>query len=192
MDRLSLAALACLLLVGCGDGVRDALIDALGPEDTGFDPGPSHRPGQPCLACHSSYGGADPEMSVGGTLFSQPTDGQQPFLVANFNVYIIDSEGNRVFLQANECGNFFKAKDEFDPAFPLLAEVWDIAQTRPLAQMSSRIGRDGSCGTCHKYPANWDSPGVVFIPQGDLGGATEPPLGSCPQPRFAPSQIPAP
>jgi hypothetical protein len=192
MARPLLPVLGCVLALGCSDTYRDRLIDALGEEDAGFDPGPLHRPGQPCVACHSSYGGVSPEFSIAGTLFSQPTPEQPPFLVADFAVYLIDSVGNRRFVQANPCGNFYLEKSEFDPSFPMLAEVWDKGRTRPLAQMNSRIGRDGSCGTCHRDPPTWDSPGVVFVPTADLAGAVPPPLGACPPPRFAPSQIPVP
>ena len=60
------------LLTSCGDPVRDEQIEALGEEQPEFPPSAIHRPGQPCVLCHSQYGGAEPEMSMGGTLFFKP------------------------------------------------------------------------------------------------------------------------
>src|SRR5690606_33596927 len=67
------AALAALGATACGDPVLDARIEALGGEVDGVEPGEFHRPGQPCVLCHGKYGGEEPEMSVGGTIFAIPT-----------------------------------------------------------------------------------------------------------------------
>src|SRR4051794_4421968 len=59
-----------LAFVSCGDPVSDARIAALGPEDPGVPPGPLHRPGQPCVVCHSRQGPASPFL-VAGTVYSE-------------------------------------------------------------------------------------------------------------------------
>mgnify|MGYP006976433805 CR=1 FL=1 len=70
------AACAAALLLGAGcryDPVPQAIIDSLPPDDG--EPGPNHRPGQPCNVCHSKYGGATPVFAVAGTVY--PT-GHEP------------------------------------------------------------------------------------------------------------------
>ena len=182
------------LCVSCGDPKRDSIIESLGDEDPGFEESEIHRPGQPCVACHSEYGGADPEMSIGGTLFTDPSrpehedDGLQ--LVPGHLVRIIDSAGKIVDIPTNRCGNFYAEKDAFDFAFPLRAELFREGEDGPerLEVMASRIGRDGSCGTCHTFPASPESPNVVFVPDGRLDEDIElPGPTDCPPPRFAPN-----
>ncbi|MCA9617796.1 MAG: hypothetical protein KC731_02175, partial [Myxococcales bacterium] len=59
----------------------------------------------------------------------------------------------------------------------------DVIQLRP---MTTRIGRDGSCGSCHIHPTSPVSPGVVYVPEAFLPPAEElSPPTDCPEPRFA-------
>jgi hypothetical protein len=180
--------------VGCSDPYLDNLIEELGEEQDGYAPSEIHRPGQPCVLCHSGYEGAEPEFSFGGTLFAEPALGEavpasELILLEGFTVRLLDSEGRIKNLETNRCGNFFIKKDEFDPAYPVRAELWgppspgssDTVQLRPMA---TRIGRDGSCGTCHIHPASPFSPGVAFVPQAYLEIGLEPPTG-CPTPSFS-------
>lgn len=192
MNRVqsSWVAIVCVAIAsaGCIDPYLDNLIDELGEEESGFAPSEIHRPGQPCLACHSEYVGEEPQMSFGGTIFAEPL-GQDLILLEGFTVRLLDSEGQIVNIETNKCGNFYTTVEQFDPAYPVRAELWgpstpngdDLVQLRPMA---SRIAREGSCGGCHIHPASGYSPGVAFVPSAFLAPDLTPPTG-CPTPRFA-------
>lgn len=184
------AALCAALLVACDDPSLDRLLDALPDEAPGFPPGETHRPGQPCVACHSPYGGVDPEFSIGGTVFAVPKDDSEaPFMLSGYAVRLIDSEGETRILRTNRCGNFHSRKKDWDPAFPLRAELYQVPdddQPDVLVQdsvMASRIGHDGSCAGCHIHPKSPFSPGVVEALKVDA--AVEPP-DDCPPPWLGP------
>lgn len=188
---------AVLLCVSCSDPLRDGKIEVLGEEEGAFPPNEIHRPGQPCVACHSVYEGAQPLISIGGTLFTDP-DRDDPDelglqLVPQHIIRLIDSEGTIKDLVTNRCGNFFVTQDEFDPAYPVRAELYGPGPDDtliPIDVMASRIGRDGSCGACHAHPATSQSPGVVFVPDGRLDPEIElPKRSACPTPRFAPEDF---
>ena len=64
------AALASPCSCSCTDPVRDQQIERLGGEDPRVPPGPEHRPGQPCVLCHSDGGPAsDLKFAIAGTIF---------------------------------------------------------------------------------------------------------------------------
>src|SRR6185369_830106 len=71
MDRFVAIALVLTAAGGAAGCRNEPLLDqeigAL-PADDG-QPGPTHRPGQPCLLCHSNYEGASPKLALGGTVF---------------------------------------------------------------------------------------------------------------------------
>jgi len=171
MTRLRIevaTAVLVLLVASCADPLKDAEILALGGEVPGVEEGEFHRPGQPCLVCHSVYGGAEPRMSIGGTVYFKPSD-QQPYPVGAITVRLVDSEGEARERVTNCIGNFFITKDEWDPAFPLRVELLEPLspdapdELRLNATMFSRIAREGSCAGCHTHPASAFSPGVVFV-----------------------------
>ena len=172
----------------CSDPYRDARIEALGDEQGGFEPSEIHRVGQPCLACHDGYGPGEPVFSFGGTIFAEPVEGEPLILLPGYTVRLIDSEGQIRDIETNRCGNFYVEKENYDPAFPVRAEVFGPATPESenivqLRVMSTRIGRDGSCGTCHIHPASPFSPGVAFVPGAYLDSPENP--EGCPEPRFA-------
>lgn len=149
---------------GCRfDPVPQQIIDDLGPEQG--TPSATHRPGQPCLVCHSNYEGAAPAFAVAGTIFERATDGSlQP--AVGVNVVISDSAAGLRKACTNAAGNFFVQRDDWvDITFPLNAQADDRG-------MTSLIGRDGSCASCHKLPdatsedpitgAGHGSPGVII------------------------------
>src|SRR5215218_7977218 len=85
------AALFPAALLSCRyDPVPQSIIDGLGPE-TG-EPGPEHRPGQPCLACHGSYAGTSPQMVFGGTVFTT-SDKNEIIAASGVPVSVYDSAG---------------------------------------------------------------------------------------------------
>lgn len=179
MRSLLLAACAAALLFGAGcryDPVPQAIIDSLPPDDG--EPGPNHRPGQPCNACHSKYGGATPIFAVAGTAYTKSMDGNL-VPAANVAVTIRDSAGSKRPACTKTSGNFYIEASNWDTiTYPLAATVGD-------RNMSSLIGREGSCASCHKGPegnaidagtgASHDSPGVILVdvtaPGASCGGA---------------------
>jgi hypothetical protein len=161
LAAVALAALAPLS-TGCrNDPAVQSIIDSLGPE-TGT-PSATHRPGQPCLACHTSYDGASPEFAVAGTLYGLAAGGGSLVPAPNVRVVVEDSIGvngepgvTRTAC-SNSVGNFYiLASDWADPlpTFPLSPRVNVIPSTGSNGTgMVSLIGRDGSCATCHMLPA---------------------------------------
>lgn len=177
-------------LAGCGDPYRDRLIDGLPDEEPNFAPNELHRPGQPCLACHSTYGGETP-YSVAGTLFTTAKLDELPAMLQGYTVRVHDSEGRSKDAVSNACGNFFITRDEWEPAFPLLVEILsgEVGGTDPLvpvSTMGSRIAREGSCAGCHLGRPSPLSPGFVSI----LGTSPASPNaslpGACPTPWLGP------
>lgn len=159
-----LLAAALPFAAGCRyDPVPQQIIDDLGPEVG--TPSATHRPGQPCLVCHSDYEGAKPAFAVAGTIFSRAADGTiAP--AAGVNVIISDSAAGLRKACTNAAGNFFVQRDDWlDITFPLNAQADNRA-------MTSLIGRDGSCASCHKLPnaksedpitgADHGSPGMIL------------------------------
>jgi hypothetical protein len=151
---LAAAGAASAILAGACryDPVPQEIIDTLG-EETGT-PSRDHRPGQPCLACHSTYEGALPALSIGGTVYTQDATGA---LVgaANVLISVTDSTNDTRMICTTASGNFSIDKDTWpDITFPLSV----VAGGR---KMRSIIGRDGSCASCHKPPAPGALPGDV-------------------------------
>jgi len=162
---VSLAALS--LAAGCRyDPVPQDIIDELGEEQG--EPNANHRSGQPCLVCHSTYGGAQPALAVAGTLYGKGDDGSI-FPAANVPVTILDSSGE---LPKKACtnagGNFFIKRDDWETiTFPLAAlRAGD-------REMRSLIGTDGSCASCHKLPPKQN-------PNPDTGFSYDPITGAGP------------
>ena len=153
VPRLGLAALglAALGLLSCRfDPVPQEIIDDLGPEEGTADE--LHRAGQPCVLCHGPYGGVAPQMWFGGTLYTLDGDALVP--APGVKVTFYDASGNSAVAPPSACsnaaGNFYLPKDDVEEvAFPVKVAVGS-------GGMTSLIGRDGSCATCHKHPDRYD------------------------------------
>lgn len=149
-----LAALAALTIgsVSCTDPVRDRAIAALGAEDPAVPPGPDHRPGQPCVLCHSSGGPAeDSPFAVGGTIYATDQPGSEG--AEGLFVQFVDARGGAPDYapQTSAAGNFFVAEKDWPQiAFPLRVGLYETERGRPIQVMKSLIGRDGSCSSCHR------------------------------------------
>lgn len=169
---LGLSAFASVFgLLACNgnDPIPQAVIDGL-PAEEGT-PSKLHRPGQPCLVCHSEYGGASPVLAIAGTIFKQdPMTGARvgaPFV----KVDIRDSSGAPSrFACTNDAGNFYIEADKWaELTFPLKVQAGSLF-------MESIIGREGSCAACHKLPpddvigkgATRDSAGALIVDEGDV------------------------
>lgn len=165
------ATLAAALAAGSGcrnDPAVQDIIDDLGEEKG--TPSAKHRPGQPCLACHSKYGGALPEMAIGGTIYALDPVSMKIAPAKDIRVFIRDSSENGGTTKkacSNDAGNFFVPQENWqDITYPLAP----IAGGR---SMVSLVGRDGSCASCHRLPekesldpvtgGDLDSAGVVIV-----------------------------
>lgn len=159
------------------DPVAQDIIDSLGEEKG--TPSATHRPGQPCLACHDKYGGAKPELAVAGTVYSLDPMTKKIAPAKNIRVTILDSSEGGTTRKActNSAGNFFVEKENWqDITYPLTPTAGGIT-------MQSLVGRDGSCASCHKLPtddsldpvtgAGRDSAGVIIVDP----AATDPSCG---------------
>jgi hypothetical protein len=156
-----LLALVIALSAGgasCTDPVRDRQIEALGGEDPNVPPGPDHRPGQPCVLCHSDGGPAEKiPFAVAGTIYDTPAVGSKG--ADGVFVQLVDANGGnpRFAGQSTASGNFFiLQKDWPDMAFPLRVALYKNPDQAPTQIMNSLIGRDGSCNYCHE--TNLDPP----------------------------------
>lgn len=155
---------AALWGVSCNDPVHDAQVSALGPEVGA--PGPTHRPGQPCLTCHGGDGPASTTFAVAGTVFktADARDG-----IAGVTVTVVDSSSTPVQKSAttNAAGNFFIGNGNFTPVFPLHDIKLDYPGLSNPQIMHTRVGRDGSCGSCHfDAPGGTearDTPGHIYL-----------------------------
>jgi hypothetical protein len=140
----------------CGDPVPDATVASLGHEDPGVPPGPLHRPGQPCLACHRD-GGKASNFSIAGTVYKDILS-RNP--VGNVSVTIIDSVNGTFTATTNCAGNFYVKTDEFAPIYP----VWMSMRAGTVQRdMASPSFREGSCAGCHTDPRGPASPGHVYL-----------------------------
>jgi len=150
------------LLTACGSPVNDDRIEALGAEANGVPPSDLHRSGQPCVLCHDAYEGASPAMAVGGTVFATRSN---PVPVEGAIVTLTDSAGSTKSVTTNCTGNFFLSQEEWQPAFPLRAEVscpTPGTDKRRRFVMGTRIGRDGSCASCHDGTPSPTSTGWIY------------------------------
>lgn len=145
------------LLLACSDPVLDQRIEALGPEVAGVAPGPLHRAGQPCLACHDGRDGDIRQLSVGGTVYA--TAGTREPL-AGVRVELVDSAGTKFETASNCAGNFFVEPAAFTPTYPLWVAL-RLGDYR--IEMDSPIRRDGSCASCHARELGKQSAGAVYL-----------------------------
>lgn len=152
---LTVASIGCA--ASCGDPVHDDRIEALGPEDPDVEPGPLHRPAQPCIACHDgSLSDAD-RYTVAGTVFAyRDTDVAAPAI----KVELIDARGKKFTAKTNCAGNFYVTPKQFDPTYP----IWtSLVLGDYRVDMQSRIGRDGSCASCHAADVSQSLTDPVYL-----------------------------
>jgi hypothetical protein len=147
---LATVAIFACASTSCIDPVHDEEVTALGGEVSGVEPGPLHRPGQPCLACHGGRGPAERELSFAGTVYLY-RDQELPAEGTEILIREIANSSNRITLRSNAAGNFYVAKDGFDSGFPVSVAVVDqrIPDFPPGRDMVTPIGRNGGCAFCH-------------------------------------------
>ncbi len=161
--RRSMAFAACVALAGlaslaaCVDATHDEQVQSLGGEAPGVEPGPLHRPGQPCLTCHGGLGPASHQFSVAGTVVVV-RGGNDPAVGAQ--VQVEDITGSFFTATTNAAGNFFVGFEVWQPTYPtqLQVSLGSLSQ-----QMNTHVGREGSCAGCHTSPQGPTSPGSVYV-----------------------------
>jgi hypothetical protein len=163
-----LFVIAIAAVAACGDPVQSNAVDALGGEKDGVSPGPTHRPGQPCLICHGSSGPATAQFSIGGTVYliKGQTDP-----APDVTVKITDSRGQTRTTTTNKVGNFYIRTSDWDPLPPHTVEL-DYTGGY-VNNMGTKVGRDGSCAGCHFGKPGPNTPGPVYLATdpSDLPGA---------------------
>jgi hypothetical protein len=141
------------------DPVHDNAVAALGDEAPGVRKGPLHRPGQPCILCHDGAIGDPPQFSVAGTIYVNATD-QIP---ANGATVALTSAGgsSTYSTTTNAAGNFYVQPSQYTPAYPMKVAV---TYGNVTVKMTSNVGREGSCATCHTDPPGPAFAGHIYIP----------------------------
>ena len=162
-----IVAFACMFM-SCTDPVRTQRINALGGEDPGVPMGPLHRPGQPCVLCHSDGGPAsDTPFAIAGTIFE--TNGVDSNGADGVQVLFIDAASSQRRYDTNEVGNFFVPQSEWsDLTFPF--KVGLLSKEGKQVPMNSTVNREGSCNFCHRP-----------VPGSKLALPTDDPRSSIPQ-----------
>ena len=158
MTKFLLVAASAAVSPGCVDPTHDAAVNALGPEDPNVPRGPNHRPGQPCLACHGSEGPASHEFSIGGTVYMVRG---QPAPAMGATVQLEDINGSVANPQTNAVGNFYIPVGEWTPVYPMIP--LNVTLGSAIQQMSTHIGRDGSCADCHAEPLSPTTAGHIYV-----------------------------
>jgi hypothetical protein len=166
----ALGALLGFALLGsaCGDPAHDDLVSSLGGEDPNVSPGPTHRPGQPCMACHGGRGPAKSQFAMAGTVFDIPDEKSKKGL-AGVVVTLLDStafldpNAKGVTSTTNSAGNFLLRAEEYTPSYPVHVSLSHPKVPMGGQTMNSHVGRDGSCADCHHDPVGTESPGHVFF-----------------------------
>lgn len=145
----------------CTDPVKDRAIEQLGGEPG--TPNEEHRPGQPCVLCHSDGGPAsNKKFAIAGTVFDSDKPGAKG--VTGVKVFFIDSANQDRQAVTNNAGNFFiREEDWSDLTFPFKTGV---ARGAATAKMQTTVNREGSCNFCHGLVASRDSIGPVVAPGG--------------------------
>lgn len=175
LPRLALfAAVAFVGGIGSScnfDPVHRKAVNALGPENADAYPPESayHRPGEPCALCHSEAGPADSQFVLGGTIFWGPDSYENR--VDKAYVRIIDPSNRERCYVTNCNGNFYVRLEDFkDITFPILVSVERTVdpgrdETEIVTRrMSSHIGREPSCATCHiQGIRDFASPGQIRL-----------------------------
>jgi hypothetical protein len=152
--------LGCVAFVSCTDPVKDRAIERLGGEDPAVPTGPEHRPGQPCVLCHSEGGPASNKpFVIAGTIWD--TNRADARGAEGVQIFFIDAASATRNYQTNAAGNFYIPEGEWsDLTFPFKTGI--VAKDGKQFPMISTVNREGSCNFCHR-----PTPGSPYAIQGD-------------------------
>jgi hypothetical protein len=194
---LGIALVGCVAYGGSScnlDPVHRAGVNNLGGEQAALYPPETefHRPGEPCALCHSAAGPADTVFVLGGTIFWGPDNYERR--VDQAYVRIAGPDKTTKCFVTNCNGNFFvHAEDYPNLKFPLLISVErvnnpggpgpDDEKSIRIRRMTSHIGREPSCGTCHILGLrDFGSPGQIHLidTEGEVDSVKPPLPPMCP------------
>lgn len=161
----------CLAASCIGTTPEEELASEQGSDPAGED-GPTHRPGQRCLACHGAdYSPGDAVFVVAGTVYRRVGDADTAGL-SGAEVELSDDAGEVFTVITNQAGNFMMSVGEGDedegwvglpraPVFPLKAVVRYRGEEQ---EMRNVIQREGACAACHDRSGKGAaSNGKVFV-----------------------------
>ena len=166
------------LVASCTDPVRDQAIERLGGEDPRVPMGPEHRPGQPCVLCHSEGGPASAyKFAIAGTVFE--TSSPESKGAEGVKVIFVDASSARRTYETNAAGNFFIPESEWaELTYPFRVGI--LKEAGKPVDMTSTVNREGSCNFCHRpnpgspYALRGDDPrssiGQIFVANAAAGG----------------------
>jgi hypothetical protein len=134
--------------------------------------GPTMRPGEACLGCHTGGGGGDDNggggedddeaaaYALGGTVY--PTAHEPNDCVGAVNgggsvVTVIDAAGRTINLTPNAVGNFFYAGTI---TFPITARIAKNGLSRSMTTPQT----SGNCNACHTLTGTNGAPGRILEP----------------------------
>lgn len=194
---LGVALVGCVAYGGSScnlDPVHRAGVNNLGGEQADLYPPETeyHRPGEPCALCHSAAGPADTVFVLAGTIFWGPDNYERRVDQAYVRIGGPDKTTKCFVTNCN--GNFFvKSEDYPNLKFPLLISVErvnnpggsgpDDEKSIRIRRMTSHIGREASCGTCHILGLrDFGSPGQIrmYDTEGEVDTAKPPLPPGCP------------
>lgn len=191
----ALTGFVALVSVGSScnlDPVHKNTVKSLGEERADDYPPESeyHRPGEPCALCHSRKGPADSEFVLAGTVFWGPDSYSRR--VDKAYVRVLDGTKSRRCFVTNCNGNFYVRKEDFSQiTFPILVSVERTVDpgkdeaTLTIRRMSSHIGREASCATCHiQGLRDYGSPGQIrlYNTETEAKSVGQPKIVECPPP----------
>lgn len=145
-----IAALGAAIGSGCTDPVRDRQIEALGPDT---EPnGPDHRPGQPCILCHSEGGPAEGKaFAIAGTVYDTNKPGSKGAEAVTVQFIDANESKPKEIPQTGPTGNFFVPIGDWpDLTFPVRVALYEDPADPPKQTMRSLINREASCNYCHR------------------------------------------
>lgn len=151
----AVVALAVFLfgLSGCGECDVPATF-SLGADEVR---GPTMRPGQNCLRCHSASGAAATKpFSFGGTIFPSLNASACEGL-SGVTIRVTDAKGKTVTVVSNEVGNFWSA-EPLEPPFSMEAERNGKVRKMPVTAPT------GGCALCHSWPDAVSASGRIRAP----------------------------
>jgi hypothetical protein len=127
--------------------------------------GPTMRPGQDCLRCHSERSGQGaPPWSVAGTVFPHKQAAASEG-INGVRVLVTDARGKSVELVSNAVGNFYT-----DEPLEIPLRV-AIEQAGPRREMPVRAP-SGSCNACHSPQPVGGTEGRLYRPDAHPTRAT--------------------
>jgi hypothetical protein len=100
---------------------------------------------------------------VGGTVYQAQFGPAVP--QPDAPVTVVDTTGLQATATTNSVGNFWIPQSQWAPTFPV--HVLSINYGSISAFMTTHIGRDGSCATCHYDPPGGDLVGHIYLAPGN-------------------------